>query len=122
MNGPPPPYSSARPAAAAAAPELNLHPGVLCDQCGAPVGSRVRYKCLLCPNFDLCAACHANPAPARWIATAAQRHTVAHILARIDDSLATVPCAITTNRSNIVHPNTRCSQCAMEPIVGRRFR
>lgn len=29
----------------------------MCDGCHALIGERVRYKCLQCPAFDLCADC-----------------------------------------------------------------
>lgn len=32
------------------------HPGVVCDSCDRPVVG-FRYKCVTCPDFDLCAAC-----------------------------------------------------------------
>ena len=33
-----------------------LHPGVTCDGCKGPICG-IRFKCLLCPNYDLCSAC-----------------------------------------------------------------
>eukprot|EP01125_Pyxidicula_operculata_P014316 TRINITY_DN4767_c0_g2_i1.p1 TRINITY_DN4767_c0_g2~~TRINITY_DN4767_c0_g2_i1.p1 ORF type:complete len:134 (-),score=18.21 TRINITY_DN4767_c0_g2_i1:998-1399(-) len=35
------------------------HPNITCDGCKQPVGYRVRYKCLACPDFDYCSDCEA---------------------------------------------------------------
>jgi next-to-BRCA1 protein 1 len=35
----------------------DIHYGVTCDGCGVKPIEGVRYKCLDCPNFDLCSAC-----------------------------------------------------------------
>jgi len=35
----------------------DIHHGVSCDECGMKPIEGVRYKCLRCPNFDLCSKC-----------------------------------------------------------------
>nr|QSX72303.1 SQSTM1 [Halisarca dujardinii] len=45
--------SSSRPAASE---EGVTHPGVLCDGCEGAIRG-VRYKCLSCPDYDLCSTC-----------------------------------------------------------------
>eukprot|EP00048_Salpingoeca_helianthica_P024042 m.29293 g.29293 ORF g.29293 m.29293 type:complete len:647 (-) comp9149_c0_seq2:34-1974(-) len=46
----------AAPAPAAAAASGVVHPRVVCDGCNSRIVG-VRYKCMFCPDFDLCSAC-----------------------------------------------------------------
>jgi len=34
-----------------------IHHGVVCDGCGSQNFSGIRYKCSVCPNYDLCESC-----------------------------------------------------------------
>merc|ERR1712013_716408 len=37
----------------------NPHPGVVCDQCDVSING-IRFKCTVCPNYDLCSTCEAK--------------------------------------------------------------
>ncbi|KAM7000187.1 sequestosome-1 [Tautogolabrus adspersus] len=57
---PPPPPSGAHQAPPPhMAPPPALHPNVTCDGCEGPVVG-TRFKCSVCPNYDLCSACQAR--------------------------------------------------------------
>ncbi|KAM8733355.1 sequestosome-1 [Acanthopagrus schlegelii] len=56
---PPPPPGAPQVPPPHMAPPPALHPNVTCDGCdGAVVGTR--FKCSVCPNYDLCSACQAR--------------------------------------------------------------
>jgi len=53
---PPPPPAPARSPAASS----SRHLGVICDGCHTRDFAGSRYRCLRCPDFDLCATCYAH--------------------------------------------------------------
>jgi len=62
---PPAPSSCAAASQENAAPqgeEMNsqVHEGVICDGCGMAPLAGVRFKCAVCPNFDLCEVCESS--------------------------------------------------------------
>jgi len=64
-------------------PELQQHDGVKCDGCGMYPIEGPRFKCLVCPNFDLCRACEEKGL-----------HPMAHPLAKMRVELNTLPPAL----------------------------
>lgn len=58
-----------------------VHPNIICDNCGDSIGG-VRYACLDCPNYDLCARCES-------LAAVTDAHfNGQHLFAKVRDSAA----------------------------------
>lgn len=57
--GHPPPTGAPHAPPPHLAPPPALHPSVTCDGCEGPVVG-TRFKCSVCPNYDLCSACQAR--------------------------------------------------------------
>jgi hypothetical protein len=93
------------------------HPTVVCDNCQRPLSAAVRYKCLQCPNFDLCPSCEAamdGPAGGGV-------HNPAHVFLKVRDSVAQARNLLVQNRAGYAHAGVSCHRCRVSPIVGFRF-
>jgi hypothetical protein len=78
-----------------------VHRGVTCDGCGASPIVGVRFKCTVCPNFDLCKACEAKG-----------EHPPSHALLQLR----------APEVGEAVHENVQCNACGVVPIHGPRFK
>ena len=89
-----------------------VHTGVRCDCCHIINLVGKRYKCIVCPDYDLCDTC---------IASKDSMHTSSHqfvVLCKpVDSNSITIP--VLKNRSNWIH-NFNCSFCHLA-IVGFRY-
>jgi hypothetical protein len=94
------------------------HPSVTCDHCKQQISGTVRYKCLQCPNFDLCPDCEVKTA-----ARDGKVHPATHLFLKMRAAAQEYGSsnAVVENRSMLVHTGVRCSSCQAEPIVGVRY-
>ncbi|GAB5587354.1 hypothetical protein Unana1_02254 [Umbelopsis nana] len=92
---------------------VGSHPDVICDCCNTTFAENtMRYRCLYCPDFDICQSCRDRKA---------HGHNPKHMFAAVEDSTLT---DLTTNvrmtsKVELQH-NVHCSQCSQN-IVGARF-
>jgi hypothetical protein len=104
----------------------HVHVDVSCDVCGRnPIG--VRYKCLYCPNYDLCANCLKNvenfqPKTGSDGFKNKPLHNPDHRFIRM---AAVIPVTeLPThlqNREHMIHQGISCSTCDKREIVGFRY-
>jgi len=94
------------------------HPGVTCDNCQKNISGTVRYKCLQCPNFDLCPDCEEKTA-----ARDGKIHPPNHLFLKMRAEAQEYGSsnAVVLNRSTLFHTGVSCSSCNAEPIVGVRY-
>ena len=95
-------------------PTAAVHTNVNCDGCGISPLTGNRYKCICCPDYDLCEAC-VNTKNERNIHP--QSHLFVRLSERIDSNTVAVP--LLKNRSSWVH-NINCTFCN-NSIVGFRY-
>ena len=102
-----------------------VHDGIGCDGCGATPLRGVRYRCAMCPNYDLCNSClttaEASPAQAAWGCsvpngaprTPAQHAALGHLFLRVPTPAAfsTPDSWLLGSRADFVHPGVTCGVC-----------
>eukprot|EP01098_Paradermamoeba_levis_P015065 TRINITY_DN7460_c0_g1_i1.p1 TRINITY_DN7460_c0_g1~~TRINITY_DN7460_c0_g1_i1.p1 ORF type:complete len:1129 (+),score=354.56 TRINITY_DN7460_c0_g1_i1:136-3387(+) len=112
-----------------------VHPGSVCSGCHMTPIQGIRYRCVNCVNYDLCAECEANPGP---------QHNKLHLFLKIATPLPLSPSftnlpplnptdkpllpalyelqATPPEGSNATHKGTTCDGCGKAPIVGIRYK
>jgi len=99
------PQSASHAHSEAATSEPAVHAGVRCDGCRAfPIVGN-RYKCSVCPDYDLCDACEAK----------GDVHPVDHVLIKMRVPHVPKP-------EQAVHAHVVCDGCGTTPIVGNRYK
>ena len=80
--------------------DQSVHEDVACDGCNACPIVGPRFKCTICPDFDLCEACE-------------QRAAHPHPMIKF-----TAP----EQAAESIHEHVECDVCHMCPIIGTRFK
>lgn len=80
-----------------------VHPNIICDMCNMNPIRGIRYKCTVCPDYDLCSTCEASG-----------RHAADHPLIKIAKGKR-VPEAE-------VHSGVACDGCRQYPLQGIRYK
>jgi hypothetical protein len=83
---------------------LTTHKGIICDHCKAKDFSGVRFRCLDCPNFDLCDNC------INFTDIHNSNHSFQQIKEPVEVDIKTVP-----------HNGVTCNKCRKSNFTGNRF-
>ena len=95
-----------------------VHQGITCDLCAMSPILGIRYRCSVCPDFDVCSSCVTSR-------TQSGAHIPSHLYLRIDRTTAALQRRPqVSNRTAYVHHGFSCSECQVRgrPIVGVRFQ
>jgi len=88
------------------------HVGIHCDGCQSKPIKGVRYKCLICPDYDLCHSCETNCVESKG-------HHKSHLMLKIRDSSVYKKSALLQARYKLCHPGYYCKYCR-KAITGFR--
>jgi len=75
-----------------------IHHNITCDGCGMTPLTGIRFKCNVCPDYDLCEKCKVKP------------------------NIHPGHGFIEISSPKIVHYRVQCDGCGMAPIIGNRFK
>jgi len=101
------------------------HGGVTCDACHACPIVGIRYRCSMCPDFDLCEICIRDRERYNdhsFRIASIPIHDPSHLflrLAKTDSANAHYP--VVVNRSNAIHYGVNCHVCSSTDIQGFRY-
>lgn len=116
--------------------EERIHVGIICDHCETENIQGTRYKCLCCPNYDLCQNCIVINED-----SVTQFHPEGHYFIRLKETKPSLPALpmspsagfpginptwnkqripwLLMNRENMIHQE-KCVHCAQQ-IIGLRY-
>ncbi len=98
-----------------------IHAEVSCDHCGSSPIQGIRYRCIMCPNYDLCEKCiveHENNQKKVFTF-----HDVTHLFIRVASArkdFLTYP--IIMNRTPAKHTGLACAICQKEDPEGYLYK
>jgi thiol-disulfide isomerase/thioredoxin len=107
-----------------------VHTSVHCAACHVPTIEGVRFKCLVCEDYNLCGACEADGAAAPHPPEHASLKITHHDLARPVGAFAVRVRSVLALRENTVdgttgatlHSEINCDGCDRSGLVGVRYR
>ena len=98
-----------------------IHEGVNCDSCGKENITGIRYKCMECPNYDMCESCMAKPREQPELHSVSKVHTNEHMILKVPKWSQTKKFPLLTNREKWVHKGIQCFHCNKQNIIGWRY-
>jgi hypothetical protein len=99
------------------------HSYVTCDGCGVSPLVGVRYRCSMCPNYDLCETCLVSLERTADSPLNNKVHDPSHLFLRIAKTTevnAAYP--VVVNRCNAVHHGIICDGCSTTAFQGYRYQ
>ncbi|ODM92661.1 E3 ubiquitin-protein ligase Siah1 [Orchesella cincta] len=101
--------------------------GIICDGCQARSFPRKQYKCLQCPDYDLCERCVSNGTHAYHlfviIATFQQRQQIRQSFSRIRLSdISEISSQMIVSSNGSLCPDIICNGCQAMPILGKQYK